>query len=279
MERLDCRGRVESHLEAVLDGTEPAQLRDQMRQVTLAGGKRVRPTVTVLVCETLGGDTERAVDFGVGIELVHSASLVIDDIVDGSKLRRGGPSAWSAFGHGPAIVTSDGLLGEAFELFATDSRALETASAALVALGEGEATELLDGPETEREYLELARRKTGALFRAAAELGALAADADPETVAAFGRYAERVGVAFQMRDDVLDATADATQLGKPGGRDTDLDRPSLLEVTDLSPAAATRRAREQSTAAVDALDATGVLDPASRARFETVATFAVERER
>jgi len=279
MEPLDRRSRVESHLEAVLAEMEPAQLREQMRQVALAGGKRVRPTVTVLVCETLDGDRDRAVEFGVGIELVHSASLVIDDIVDGSELRRDGPSAWSAFGHGPAIVTSDGLLGEAFELFAADSRALETASAALVALGEGEATELMARPDTEREYVDLARRKTGALFRAAAELGALAADADSETVAAFGRYAERVGVAFQIRDDVLDVTGDAAQLGKPGGRDADLDRPSLLEVTDLSPAAATERAREQATTALDALDEADVVDPDSRAYFEAVATFAVERER
>lgn len=274
-----CRDRIERHLETVLDGTEPAQLREQMRRVALSGGKRVRPTVTVLVCDALDGDTERAMEFAVGVELVHNASLVIDDIIDESELRRGGPSAWTAFGHGPAIVTSDGLLGEAFELFATDSQAIETISTALVSLGEGEATELMDRPGSEREYMRLAERKTGALFRAAAELGAIAAEADPDTVEAFGRYAEHVGVAFQIRDDVLDATADTERLGKPGGRDAKLGRPSIVEVTDLSPAAANRRAHGRSEAAVDALDDTSLVDPRSRAYFEELAAFAVERDR
>ncbi|PSP59611.1 isopentenyl pyrophosphate isomerase, partial [Halobacteriales archaeon QH_7_66_37] len=220
MESLDRRrDRIETRLETVLDGTEPAELRERVRHVALSGGKRVRPTITVLVCEALSGDTEAAVEFAVGVELVHNASLVIDDIIDESDLRRGTPAAWTAFGYGPAIVASDGLLGEAFALFSTDDRAMQAVSEAMVQLGEGEATELVDRPVSEAEYMELARRKTGALFRAAAELGAIAADADPYTVEAVGRYAERVGVAFQMRDDVLDATADADQLGKPAGHD------------------------------------------------------------
>jgi len=280
METLDHRrDRIEDHLEAVLDRTEPAQLREQMEQVTLSGGKRVRPTITVLVCDALDGDIETATEFAVGIELVHSASLVIDDIIDESALRRGGPSAWTAFGHGPAIVTSDGLLGEAFSLFTADSQAIEAVSEALVRLGEGEATELMTEPATEAAYLRLARRKTGALFRAAAELGAISADADDQTVGAVGRYAEQVGVAFQIRDDVLDATADAERLGKPSGRDADLGRPSIVEVTDLSPADANERAHGQSAAALDALDDAGVTDSRSRAYLEQLATFVVERAR
>jgi len=89
--------------------------------------------------------------------------------------------------------------------------------------------------------MELARRKTGALFRAAAELGAIAADADAYTVEVFGTYAERVGVAFQIRDDVLDATADSEKLGKPAGQDAEMERPSFVEVTDLSPEEANER--------------------------------------
>jgi geranylgeranyl diphosphate synthase type I len=280
MESLDHRrDRIEDHLETVLDGTEPAQLREQMRQVTLSGGKRVRPTLTVLVCDALEGDVETAVDFAVGIELVHNASLVVDDIIDESELRRGEPSAWAAFGQGSAIITSDGLLGEAFALFAADTRAVETVSEALVQLGEGEATELMARPVSEPEYMQLARRKTGALFRAAAELGAIAAGADPHTVEAFGRYAEHVGVAFQIRDDVLDATADTERLGKPSGRDADLGRPSIVEVTELSPEEANERARTQSDAALDALADAGADDSRSRGYLEELATFVVERER
>lgn len=280
METLDHRrDRIEEHLEAVLDGTEPAQLREQMEQVTLSGGKRVRPTITVLVCDALDGEMETAIEFAVGIELVHNASLVVDDIIDESELRRGGQSAWMASGHGPAIVTSDGLLGEAFSLFAVDGQAIETVSEALVRLGEGEATELLTEPTTEAEYLQLAGRKTGALFRAAAELGAIAADADKQTVEAFGRYAEQVGVAFQIRDDVLDATADSERLGKPSGRDAELGRPSIVEVTELSPAEADERARTQSEAALNALDEANLTNSRSRTYLEQLATFVVERKR
>jgi geranylgeranyl diphosphate synthase type I len=273
------RDRIEERLEAVLDGTEPSQLREQVRHVTLSGGKRIRPTVTVLVCEALDGDLERAVEFAVGIELVHNATLVVDDIIDDSEMRRGTATAWTAFGHGPAILTSDGLLGEAFALFSSDEQAMRTVSNALVELGQGEASELVDSPDSEEAYLWLARRKTGALFRAAAELGAIAADADARTVEAFGQYAERLGVAFQMRDDVLDATADAETLGKPTGHDAEMDRPSIVEVTDLSPAEANERARAESEAALDALAAANTVDPETRRSLEDLAAFAVERER
>jgi geranylgeranyl diphosphate synthase type I len=272
------RGRVEERLEEVLDGVEPTQLREQVRHVALAGGKRVRPTVTVLVCEALDGDRETAVDFAVGVELVHNASLVIDDIIDESDIRRGTPAAWTAYGHGPAIVASDGLLGEAFALFSTDERAMQAVSEAMVQLGEGEATELVARPVDEAGYMDLARRKTGALFRAAAELGAIAADADAYTVEAFGQYAERVGVAFQMRDDVLDATADAEQLGKPTGRDAAMDRPSLVEVSDLSPEEANARAEETSEAALAALDAVDAQDSQAVAYLRDLAEFVVRRE-
>ena len=226
MEYLERRrDRIEGRLEEVLDAVDPDELREEVEHVALAGGKRVRPTVTVLVCEALDGDVDRAVDYAVGVELVHNASLVIDDIIDESDLRRGSESVWAAFGHGPAIIASDGLLGEAFALFSTDERAMRAVSEAMVELGEGEASELVEQPTTESEYRTLARRKTGALFRAAAELGAIAADADPCTVEAVGDYAERVGVAFQMRDDVLDATADTEKLGKPAGQDAAMERP------------------------------------------------------
>ena len=279
MEYLDRRqARIEDRLESVLDGVEPAELREQVRHVALSDGKRVRPTVTVLVCEALDGDVEDALDFAAGVELVHNASLVIDDIIDESELRRGTAAAWSAYGHGPAIIASDGLLGEAFALFSADERAMQAVSEAMVLLGEGEATELVARPVDEAEYMELAARKTGALFRAAAELGAIAADADGYTVEAFGRYAERVGVAFQMRDDVLDATADSDQLGKPTGHDAAMDRPSLVEVTDLTPKEANERAHEESEAALEALESVDAADSAAMAYLRDLAEFVVVRE-
>jgi len=280
MEYLERRrDRVEERLEAVLDEVEPDELAEEVRHVALAGGKRVRPTVTVLVCEALGGEPDDAVEFAVGIELVHNASLVIDDIIDESDVRRGTPSAWAEFGHGPAIIASDGLLGEAFALFSSDERAMQAVTESMVELGEGEATELVSQPTNEDEYMELARRKTGALFRAAAELGAIAADADAYTVEAFGQYAERVGVAFQMRDDVLDATADPEKLGKPAGQDAEMERPSLVEVTELTPEEANERARAESDAALEALSTTDTADSQAMEYLQDLAEFVVVRER
>ncbi|MFQ3320875.1 MAG: geranylgeranyl diphosphate synthase type I [Natronomonas sp.] len=291
MEYLERRrALVESRLEAVLDDTEPDAMTERLEHVSLSGGKRVRPMVALLAFEAAGGElagddgrgseaSRNAVDFAVGIELVHNASLVVDDIIDRSELRRGVDSAWAAFGHGSAIVASDGLLGEAFALFSADERAMRVVAEAMVELGEGEATELVAQPATEQEYMELARRKTGALFRAAAELGAIAADADAYTVEAFGQYAEEVGVAFQIRDDVLDATADSAALGKPTGQDAEMERPSLVQITEMTPEEANARAREESDAALAALEAADVTDTEAVGYLKDLAEFVVVRER
>ncbi|WP_224270345.1 polyprenyl synthetase family protein [Haloprofundus salinisoli] len=280
MEYLERRvAMVNDRLEAVVESVEPDELAGQLGHVSLAGGKRVRPTVTLLVCEAVGGDPADAVDFAVGVELVHNASLVIDDIIDRSDLRRGTPSAWAEYGYGTAILASDGLLGEAFALFSTEEQAMQIVAESMVELGEGEATELVAQPTNEEEYMELARRKTGALFRAAAEVGAVAGGADPFAVESFGEYAERVGIAFQIRDDVLDATADADDLGKPAGQDEVMERPSLVQITDMTPEEADGRAHAQSEAALDALDATDVPDSAAREYLRDLAEFVVVRER
>jgi geranylgeranyl diphosphate synthase type I len=273
------RTLVEDHLTATVERVEPPELETRLAHATLSGGKRVRPVVTLLVCEACGGDPEDAVDFAVGIELVHAASLVVDDIIDRSPVRRGVDSAWAAFGHGPAIVASDGLLGEAFALFSGTPAAMQVVAESLVELGEGEATELAARPTTEDEYMELARRKTGALFRAGAELGAIAAGADGFIIEAFGDYAERVGVAFQIRDDVLDATAEVDDLGKPAGVDAELDRPSLVQVTDLAPEQANSRARREADRAIDRLAAAEVADSQAREYLRDLAEFVVVRER
>ena len=280
MEYLERRvAMVNDRLGEVTAAVEPAELSAELEHVVLAGGKRVRPTVTLLACEAAGGDAAAAVDFAVGVELVHNASLVVDDIIDRSAVRRGTPSAWAEYGYGPAIVASDGLLGEAFGLFSRNERAMRVVAESMVELGEGEAVELVDRPTTEAEYMDLARRKTGALFRAAAELGAVAADADGFAVEAFGEYAERVGVAFQIRDDVLDATADEEELGKPTGQDEAVDRPSLLQVTDLTPEEANERARTQADMALDALETTDVGESDARGYLRDLAEFVVVRER
>ena len=280
MEYLDRRvGLVNDRLESLVEAVEPPELAAELDHVALSGGKRVRPAVTVLACEAVGGAPEDAVDFAVGIELVHNASLVIDDIIDRSEMRRGTPSAWAEFGYGPAIVASDGLLGEAFALFSENERAMRIVAEAMVELGEGEATELVARPENEAEYMTLARRKTGVLFRAAAELGAVAGGADAFTIESLGDYAERVGVAFQIRDDVLDATADAAALGKPTGQDAEMDRPSLVQVTNLSPEAANDRAQRTSDRALAALSTADTEAVDAVEYLQDLAEFVVVRKR
>ena len=280
MEYLDRRrDLVEDRLEDVLSTVEPPALANSVDHVIFAGGKRVRPTLTILCCEALGGKPGDAVDFAAGIELVHTASLVVDDIIDDAAVRRGVTSAWAEFGVGPAIIASDGLLGEAFRLFSSDPQALRVVSEAMVDLGQGEAVELVDRPTNESEYRELARRKTGALFKAAAELGAIAADSNGTDTAAIGEYAERVGIAFQMRDDVLDATANPETIGKPTGTDAYMDRPSLVEVTALDPDEALERAYDEAHAAAAALDRVERLDPVAARYLRELAAFVVDRDR
>jgi geranylgeranyl diphosphate synthase type I len=280
METLDRRVElVDERLETLVEAVEPPELAERLGHVTLSGGKRVRPAVTLLACEAAGGDPEDAVEFALGVELVHNASLVVDDIIDRSDVRRGTPSAWAEFSYGPAIIASDGLLGEAFALFSADEHAMQIVAESMSELGEGEATELVARPTNEEEYMELARRKTGSLFRAAAEVGAVAAGADGFTIESMGEYAERVGVAFQMRDDVLDATADAAELGKPAGQDMEMDRPSVIQVTDLSAEEANERALEESERALKALELATVEDGEARRYLEQLAEYVVTRER
>jgi len=280
MEYIDARrATIDERLEASLADIDPEGLASPMRHSLLSGGKRVRPTLTVLTCEAVGGEMEDALEFAVGIELVHTASLVIDDVIDRASTRRGVESTWAAFDHSGAIIGSNGLLAEAFARFATNPDAMALVADALVELGEGEATELVDRPTTRAGYIELARRKTGVLFRAAAEVGAIAGGADAQTVEGLGTYAERVGVAFQIRDDVLDVVADAEKLGKPAGHDDAMNRPSLLAVTNLSPEEADRYARQQSETALRALHGVDVVNDQVERYLRDLAHFVVNRER
>ncbi len=279
MEYIDSRrNAIESRLEATVSTIDPDGLAEPMRHSLLSGGKRVRPTLTVLTCEAVGGTMDEALEYAVGIEMVHSASLVVDDIIDRATVRRGVDSTWAAYDHGGALIGSDGLLGEALARFSRDPRALSLVTDALVELGEGEATELVDHPVTREQYIDLARRKTGVLFKTAAEVGVLAGDGGDEALASLGTYAERVGIAFQIRDDVLDVVADVETLGKPAGRDADMERPSLLDVSDMTPEEADTFAKEQAQVALDALDQVPVVDDQITRYLEELAHFVVTRE-
>lgn len=189
------------------------------------GGKLLRPALVCFSCEALGGEVETTLLLAVALELVHNFSLVHDDIQDEDELRRGRPTAWKVFGTAQAINAGDGLLVQAL---LTVSQGRHTAVpfweallSATFRMIEGQALDLalegqVDGGV--EEYLEMARRKTGALFGCAFELGALAAGR-PELARQHFHLGETLGLSFQTRDDILGIWGDAGETGKPVGAD------------------------------------------------------------
>ena len=191
------------------------------------GGKLLRPSLVLFVCEALGGDVHDALPLAAAIELVHTFSLVHDDIVDGDRVRRGRPTAWVALGEHQAIHAGDGLLSLAFHTVAQGdlpgkmaARAVEALASATLAMVEGQARDLeLEGrPAGTEEYLEMARGKTGALLGCALELGAISAWR-PDLASPHRAAGVALGVAFQVRDDWLGLWGEPDAFGKAVGAD------------------------------------------------------------
>ncbi len=169
----------------------------------VSGGKRLRGFTTLLVAQELGGRWEDALDAAVAVELVHSASLAIDDVIDGDVERRGAPAAWLKYGPGRAVMVANLLIAFAqrFLLERYGFRAVEKSIVAWLDISRGEVRDAyMEGGD----YVEIVRLKTGSLFRLAAELGAVAADAPPGMVERMGRYGELMGIAYQLADDIVD---------------------------------------------------------------------------
>lgn len=276
---------VEREIQRVGETVEPPVLRDAFLHVCLSGGKRLRPALTLASFEACGGgDRERALRFAVGVELVHTSALVADDVIDRSDLRRGEPTVHEEYGHDVAVLTSNVLLGKALEVI-DDRRAVEVMVDAVEALGEGEAMELAVDGWTTDDYENLAYRKTASLFVAACEVGAVAADASDGRREALAEYGRHLGLAFQMRDDVLDYTSTADDLGKPVGKDALLDRPSIVAVHSQQHDArlmdSVENARERAERHRDSAVETVSVLPESDARtlLMELAEFAVGRRR
>ncbi|MBZ0279707.1 MAG: polyprenyl synthetase family protein [Anaerolineae bacterium] len=198
-------------------------LRDASHHILEAGGKRVRPRLLMLGYEALGGtDIESAAPVAAAVELVHTASVVHDDINDHGVVRRGRPSVNSIWGRTFALLTGDFLFTKVYELMGPYKDLNIVLAEATVALVEGEtlqASAVKENNFTRQVYYEIIARKTAALFRAAGVLGARLAGADEKAVEALGQYGYNVGLAFQIVDDILDLTADTSQLGKTSGID------------------------------------------------------------
>ena len=222
--------RTERHLERVTaEAGDP--LASHATATVLAGGKRLRPLLVMLAAESAGGpgDTadaqERLVRAAVAVELVHSATLVHDDVIDGAQLRRGHPSVAAAAGRKFAIATGDLLFSRAFAELARNGEAtqLRALSDASSALAEGELLQREDAYATHvavARYLRRCELKTAALFEAACRLGALVAVAGSSPLAdELGAFARRIGLAFQLLDDVLDVSGPVERTGKARGTD------------------------------------------------------------
>ncbi len=219
--------------------SEERLLTDIATYVIAAGGKRIRPTVTLLAFQALGGkDIRQAVDLATALELIHSATLIHDDINDGGEMRRGRVAAYKKFGLQNALVTGDFLFVKAFGIGGKfDAEIVELTANACAALAEGEIAQkrhAYDLDVTRDEYLDIIRRKTALPIMAGAKIAGLLAGARLEDVDAVGDYGLNLGLAFQIIDDILDVIGDETRLGKPAGTDIKEGNVTLVAIHALN---------------------------------------------
>jgi len=225
----------------------PAELHRAMRYAVLGGGKRLRPLLVYAAGHALGEDGPALDGAACAVELIHAYSLVHDDLpaMDDDDMRRGRPTCHVVFGEAMAILAGDALQALAFELLANDGqtdparclamlRSLGRACGAEGMAG-GQALDLgaVGGKLSLAELEHMHACKTGALIRASVRLGALAAAADEATLDALDRYAHAVGLAFQVRDDILDVEGESAVIGKTAGKDAADDKPTFPSIIGL----------------------------------------------
>jgi octaprenyl-diphosphate synthase len=196
------------------------------------GGKRLRPMLLLLAAKALGGVNDNHLILAAVIEFIHTATLLHDDVVDESDLRRGKESANAVWGNAASVLVGDYLYSSAFEMMVRTGklRVMEILSKTTTAIAEGEVLQLLNcnNPETtEAKYLEVIARKTAILFSAATRLGAVLADTTPEVEENLAQYGQQLGIAFQLIDDALDYKATKEELGKNLGDDLAEGKPTL----------------------------------------------------
>jgi len=233
-ERMNVyRVAVEEYLNGCFDVPAPQQtLLDSMRYSLLAGGKRVRPVLVLEFCRICGGDWKKALPFAAALEMIHTYSLIHDDLpcMDNDDYRRGRLTNHKVYGEACAVLAGDGLLTAAFETAVkADLPAVALADAVRVlSFCAGEAGMVggqildLEGEQktcTAEEIHLIHKLKTGALISAGCQLGVIAAGGSSEQLEAARQYASGIGLAFQLRDDILDVTGDAAKLGKKTGMD------------------------------------------------------------
>ena len=239
------QAQIEAFLGKYLENSpQYARLQEAMRYSLLAGGKRIRPVLVLEACRICGGEVEKALPFACAVEMIHTYSLIHDDLpaMDNDDLRRGRPTNHKEFGEAAAILAGDALLTEAF--FALSQAELPpdrivqavaclSAQAAHRGRVGGPAGVVEEKTRTVPELEQLQSLKTGALLQAAAELGCIAAGGTPQQRQGLRVYAEKLGRAFQIRDDMLDVMGEQAQLGKPIGSDAELGKSTFAALLGL----------------------------------------------
>lgn len=260
-----------SLIETELDRRLPCdagEVGDAMRYSLMAGGKRIRPIMVLEFCRVNGGDIRAALPFAAAIEMIHTYSLIHDDLpcMDDDDLRRGRPSCHKRFAEATALLAGDGLLTYAFGLLSSAPLPADRVVRAVACLSEaagfagmigGQMLDLAnEGRQVDAVRLdETNLKKTGALITAACKLGCIAAGANGERLAAAETYARNVGLAFQITDDILDVKSTAEELGKPVGSDAKNEKSTYVSVYGM--AFASETAAGYTRDAVDALSAYG----------------------
>jgi octaprenyl-diphosphate synthase len=220
------------------------------QHVLLAGGKRLRPATVILSARALGADPDpdRLIAVAAAMELVHTATLVHDDVVDNTSVRRGAATANAVFGNGVAVISGDFMLARAVSMLARESemRLVRTVAEVTVDMSEGEVQELVATGEadlSEAAYFSLIHKKTASFIEGCCRCGAIVAGADAEQERAVGDYGLNLGLAFQLTDDILDYVGDPALTGKPIGTDLREGRATLPFLIGLREASDGRRER------------------------------------
>jgi octaprenyl-diphosphate synthase len=247
---IDALTRLTALLDADLQATNQAIVARMDSPVALipqlaahlvaAGGKRLRPLLTLASARLCGYEGERHVQLAACVEFIHTATLLHDDVVDESVLRRGLASANAVFGNKASVLVGDFLFARAFQLMVADGSldVLRILSTAAATIAEGEVLQLTtqnDLATTEQKYFDVIRGKTAALFAAACEVGGVIANRTPQECAALASYGMDLGMAFQLVDDALDYNASVAELGKTIGddfREGKLTYPVLIAIAE-----------------------------------------------
>jgi geranylgeranyl diphosphate synthase type I len=225
--------KINWQLNSIVRGT-PERLYDASKHLIKSGGKRIRPIICLMSCQAVNGKIENALRSAAAIELIHTFTLIHDDIMDEDDLRRGSPSVHKIFGEETAILAGDLLFSKAFEI--CDAKVKDVLARASVEICEGQQMDLSfetrDGI-SEREYLEMIEKKTSTLFEASSKAGAILGDASEEITHSFANYGKNLGMAFQVYDDLLEIIGNEEKIGKPVGSDISQGKKSLVIVKAL----------------------------------------------